>query len=59
MLLIHTLQELRVMKNQPKTKRVEAIIQKHRNNPRGDLRHFVGQSESSANLEEEGMKDKD
>ena len=38
-------------------KRAEAIIQKYRENPSGDFAHFVRQSESSANLEEGGLKD--
>ena len=38
-------------------KHAEEIIQKHRNNPKGDLAHFVRQCESSSNLEEEGLKD--
>ena len=38
-------------------KRAEEIIQKYRNNPTGDLAHFVRQCESSQALEEEDLKD--
>lgn len=37
--------------------RLETLLEKHRNNPKGDLAHFIGQCKSSANLEERGLKD--
>jgi uncharacterized membrane protein YheB (UPF0754 family) len=40
-------------------KRIDAILKKHRENPSGALSHFIRQCESSARLEEEGLKDKD
>ena len=36
--------------------RANAVIEKHRSNPTGDLAHFVGQCESSQALEEKGIK---
>ena len=40
-------------------KRAEAIINKHRNNPSGSLKHFVRQCESSKNLEKDGLNNQD
>ena len=37
--------------------KAEAIINKYRQNPAGDLGHFIRQCESSARLEEEGLKE--